>query len=224
MQVKAAVFIDAENHADLHVPDLMQQLGHLQVIERHAYADWRNRRLDRLAEQLEQAEFEMHHTWSGRRPGMQKNKADNHVARGISRTLSRQPEIKMVVIVSGDGFFIAIAQELRKQGKQVVIAADPYRVSHALRRTADGYLPVGKQARWIQSLERLERANQYLTFSFVVKNLGIKPDNLSQLINSGNVIQKEISRPRRGVRRELFLNYQAPIVQAVRKGGVINPR
>jgi len=218
MQLTAAVFIDAENHADLNVPELIQQLGHLQVIERHAYADWRNRRLDSLAEQLEQTGFEMHHTWSGRRPGMQKDKTDSHVARGIFLTLSRHPEINTVIIVSGDGFFTSVARRLRKRGKQVIIAADPYRVNQALRHTADGYLPVGKQARWIQSLERLERASQYLTFGFVVQNLGIRPDNLSQLINSGSIIQKEVWRPHRGVRQELLLNHQAPIVQAVRKG------
>ena len=36
---KAAVFMDAENHADLHVSALMRRLERFEVVEWHAYAD-----------------------------------------------------------------------------------------------------------------------------------------------------------------------------------------
>jgi len=207
--------VDAENHADLHISALMQRLERFDIVERHAYADWRNWRLDRLAEQLEDADFEMHHAWSGHRPGAHKDRADDHIARAISRVHSEHPEIEAFVIVSGDEFFTQIAQALGQQGKRVIVAADPLRVSKTLRSAAGEYVPVGELVHWIQWLDCLERASRYLTFHFAVQKLGIEPSCLAKLIRRGEIIQKEIERPQRGIRREIWLNRQSPVVQAV---------
>ncbi|GAB4534986.1 MAG: hypothetical protein Kow0063_18700 [Anaerolineae bacterium] len=140
-QPKAAVFIDAENHADLQVSALLRQLGRFDVVERHAYADWRNRGLDRLSERLSYAGFHLHHTWSGCNPGAHKDTADGHMAQGIWQVVSRRPEIAVIVIVSGDGYFTHITRELRRLGKSVIVAADSGRANHALRGLASQYLP-----------------------------------------------------------------------------------
>ncbi len=213
--LKAAVFVDAENHPDLDVSALIKRLRQFDIVERHACADWRNRRLDRLAEQLEGADFEMYHTWSGHRPGVYKNKADSHMARNISQVLAGRPEIQVIIIVSGDEFFTHVARKLRQQGKRIIVAADPLRASKTLRNTANEYLAVGKLARWIQWLDHLERANRYLTFRFVVRKLGIESTSLAKLIRRGQVIQKEVKCPQRGTRREIYLNRQSLVVQTV---------
>ncbi|MDY6877550.1 MAG: NYN domain-containing protein [Chloroflexota bacterium] len=212
---KAAMFVDAENHADLHVSALLQRLSQFDIVERHAYADWRNRCLDRLAEQLEHTGFAMHHTWSGHSCGAQKNKADGQMERDIVQVVSRCPEIETVVIVSGDAFFIRVAYQLRQQGRRVIVAADPLRASKALRSAADEYLPVGELERWIQGLVRLEQASRYLTFRFVVQQLEAEPSGLARLIRKGLVVQEKVWRPQRGTRPEIRLNRQAPVVQAV---------
>jgi hypothetical protein len=212
---RVAILVDAENHADLHISSLMQRLERFDIVERHAYADWRDWRLDRLAEQLEDADFEMHHTWSGHCPGVHKDRADDHIARAISRVLSKRSEIEAIVIISGDKFFAQVAKKFKQQGKQVIVAADPLRVSNTLCSVADEYLPVGKLARWIRWLDRLEQVSRYLTFRFAVQRLGIEPACLAKLIRRGEVIQKEIERPQRGIRREIWLNRQSPVVQAV---------
>lgn len=151
---KAAVFVDAENHADLRVFKLMRQLSWFAVLERHAYADWRNRRLDRLAEDLVDYEFQLHHTWSGRFLGARKDTADGYMAQGIWRVVSRRPEIATLVIVSGDGFFVDVTRELRQLGKSVLVAAYSGRVNKELRSLASQYLPLGEVGCWFP--------NQYL--------------------------------------------------------------
>ena len=212
---EAAVFVDAENHADLRVSALMQRMGRFDIVERHAYADWRNQRLDCLAEQLEHAGFEMHHTWSGHRCGAQKNKADGQMGRDIVRVVLRRPEIEAVIIVSGDTFFTRVARQLRQQGKRVIVAADPLRASKCLRSVVDEYLPLGDLARWVQGLDRLERTNGYLTFRFAAQKLKMGSSGLAELIRKGLVIQESVWRPQRGARREIRLNRQFPAVQTV---------
>lgn len=212
---QAAVFIDAENHPDLDVSALMQQLKFLNVVEQRAYADWRRRRLDRVAEQLSAAGFEMHYTRSGHHPGDQKDTADGFMERDILRVLSSHSEITVVVIVSGDKFFSRLVYLLRQQGRQVIVAADPHRIGKALYRAADRYLPLGNLAQRIRALDRLERSNRYLTFSFTVQRLGIEKQDLARLLGEGLLIQKVVSRPGRGDRPEISLNRQALIVRAI---------
>ena len=212
---KAAVFVDAENHADLHVSALMRRLGRFDIVERHAYADWRNRCLDRLFRSLEREDFEIHHTWSGRRPGAHKNTADGYMAQGVLHVLSRRPEIEVVVIVSGDAFFADVARQIRRRGKRVIVAAAPLRTSKDLRSVADEYLLLGELERSIWRLDHLERASRYLTFCFVIQKLGIEPSDLADLIRKDLVIQEEVLRAGRGARPEIRLNRQAYAVQAV---------
>ncbi|HEY68079.1 MAG TPA: NYN domain-containing protein [Thermoflexia bacterium] len=212
---KAAVFVDAENHADLDVSALMRQLRQFDVVERHAYADWRNQCLDHLSKRLNRRGFRMHHVWSGPRPGARKDTADSHMARGIAEVLSRRPEIEVVVIVSGDAFFAGVARQLREQGKQVVVASAPLRTSKELRSVADEYLLLGRLERSIWALDRLERASKYVTFRFAVRELGIRPFDLAELVRKGLVMQKEVSHPERGTRPEIYLNREAYAVQTV---------
>jgi hypothetical protein len=212
---KAAVFVDAENNADLNVCALVQGLRRFDILERHAYADRRNRHLDRLFSSLERQGFKVHHVWTGPRPGTRKNTADGYMARGIVWVLSRQSEIEVVVIVSGDIFFADLARRLRKEGKKVIVAAAPLRTSRKLRIMADEYLLLGKLERSIKRLYRLERTSSYMTFGFAVRKLGISPSDLADLIRRGLVIQKDVRRPGRGTRPEIYLNQRAYAVQTV---------
>lgn len=212
---KAIVFVDSENHPDLHVSGLMQRLRHFDIMERHAYADWRNRHLDPLSRSLVREGFEMCHTWSGRRPGTQKNTADSYLARGIMQVLAQRLGIEVVVIVSGDAFFTHITRQLQWQGKRVIVAADPFRVSRELRNVADEYLPLGQLAHWVQGLDHLERTSRYLTFRFVTQKLKIGSSELAEMIGKELVIQKKVWRPQRGTRREICLNRQAYAVETV---------
>jgi hypothetical protein len=221
---KAAIFVDAENHPDVRVPRLMQLLRVLDIVERHAFADWRKRSLDPLSQSLACQGFEMHHAWSGRHPGSQKNTADGHMAHGIMQVLARRPEIQTVVVVSGDAFFAQVTRQLQCRGKQVVVAADPFRVSKELCSVADEYLPVGRWAQWVRGLDHLERTNEFLTFGFVVQRSKITPEYLKKMLKKGLLIQKEVFRPYRGIGREISLNRHARIVEAVLgAAGCINP-
>lgn len=210
---KAGVFVDAENHPDLQVSVLMKLLGAYGVVEQHAYADWRNRRLGSLTCSLAREGFEMHHVWSGYRLGTRKNTADGYMARHIMQVLTRCPEIDTVIIVSGDAFFVNLAHHLRREARRVIVAADPFRVSRELCDVADEYLPLGRLARWIRRLDRLERSSKYLTFCFVAQKLKIGPSDLAEMIDRGLIIQKQVWRPQRGNRRELCLNRHACAVQ-----------
>jgi signal recognition particle subunit SEC65 len=212
---KAAVFHDAENHADLCPSSVMSYLDPYDVVERHAYADWRNPCLSSLAERLREADFDMHHASSGRHPGAWKNTADGYMAVGIRRVLDRRSEITVIVIISGDEYFADIARELRQLGKEVIVASDPRRTSKALLRVASRYLPLGDWAHCIWTLHRLEETSDYVTFRYAVQRRALVPSDLAQLIRQGLVIQEVVNRPQRGVRREIRLNRRAHPVRAV---------
>jgi hypothetical protein len=212
---KAAVFVDAENHADLDVSLLIQKLGRFDLAERHAYADWRNRCLDRLFRSLKRAGFEVHHTWSGSRIGAHKDTADGHMAHGIRHAIRSCPSIEVIVIVSGDDFFTGVARQIREQGKRVIVAAATLRTSRELRSVADEYWLLGKLERSIWALNHLEQMSRYLTFRSVVQRSGIRPPDLAELIQKGLVIQEQVPRSGRGTRREIHLNRQAYPVQTV---------
>ena len=211
---RTAVFIDAENQPDLILGTLMQLLNQLDVVERHVYADWRNHRLDHLVEKLYDLGFELHYTWSGPKLGDRKNEADQQMAKGIQRVVERDPHIETIVIISGDHFFTRTVQRLRQSGKYVIVAAIPRRVSKTLCNAADRYLPLGKVARWIQSLDQAENTSQYMTFRFAVQKSGVRPFNLEALIQQGIVIQERRTNPQWGERREIYLNREAYAVQA----------
>jgi uncharacterized LabA/DUF88 family protein len=211
---QAALFVDAENHPDLQVSALMKQLGPYNVLERHAYADWRNRCLGSLARSLTREGFEMHHVWSGFRLGAQKNTADGYMAWHIMQVLTRRSEIDTVIIVSGDAFFANLADNLHRGARRVIVAADPFRMSKELRDMADEYLPLGQLAHWIRGLDRLERSSRHLTFRFVTQELKIGSLDLTDMIHRGLIIQKSVWRPQRGNRNELSLNRQVYAVQA----------
>ena len=146
---KAAIFVEVENQTDLRVSELMQRLWEYDIVERQAYADWRNRRLDGLAKQLVDADFQLYHARSGRYIGARKDTADGYMVRGIERVIAPRPEISVIVIVSGDGYFTPITRELRQQGKAVIVAADPNRANHGLRSQASRYLPLGEAGSWV---------------------------------------------------------------------------
>lgn len=205
---KAVVSIDAENQTGLDIERLLRQLLELDIVERRAYADWRNPCLHRLQRDLERAGFTTEQTCSDHRPRARKNTADGYMERGIRDMLRRCPDIEVVVIVSGDAYFVPIACQLRRQGITVIVAADPGHVSLDLLRVADRYLPLGRLVQPIVKLASLEQGNRYLTFSHAVQ-AGIKPADLAKMIHKRLVIQENVWRSHRGVRPEIRINRQA---------------
>jgi len=215
MPGQAAAFVDAENHMDLDVAVLMRRLSGLDIAERHAYADWRDWRLSRLAEHLGREGFDMHHTWSGDCAGAHKNRADHQMSQDIMRVLERRPEIQVSVLVSGDAFFVPTVQQLRDRGRRVMMVADPFRTSEELRGLADAYLPIGRLERWVRGLDYLERTSKYLTFRFALQKLDVGRFALAEMIRRGLVVQENVHRPQRGTRPEIRLNRESVLVQAV---------
>lgn len=207
---KAAIFVDAENQTDLCVSALMRQFARLDVGVRRAYADWRNAGLDSLAAQLEAEGFDMHHVTSGPRVGEKKDIADGALARGIRQVIANQAGIEVVIIVSGDAFFIPLVSWLQRKRKQVIVAADPYRACRQLCLAADCYLDLRAWAPWVQELDRLERTSKYLTFRYVVRRLSIQSSLLGEMIDRKLVLQ---DAPRPQAVRTLRLNRQAPVVK-----------
>ncbi len=211
---KALLAVDAENHTDLDVEALLSRLADVNIVERHAYADLRNPYLRRLLCQLKSAGFQIHHAWSGNRPGALKNTADGHMARGIGDLLAAHPDIETVIIVSGDNFFAAIASELAREGKHVIVASNPGRIGKELHAAAHRYIPLGNLAHQITQLYRLERSNRYLTFGFAQRRMGITAEDLDRLIEAGLVIRERVRRPKGGFQTRVYLNHQSHVVQA----------
>jgi len=210
---KAAVFVDAENQTELDIANLLQSLAPLEVVEKHAYADWRNCRLTFNAQALDQHGFKLHHVPSGEVLGAQKDKADQYMARAVRALLRQHPEIKVVILVTGDHYFTSLVRELQRWGKQVYIAATPMSMSKELYAAAQNYIPLGRMAAWIRQLNKLEKRSRYLTFKYTVQKSKLSPDALQRLINCG-VLQKH--RDSGGSFREiLVLNRQAHAVRVV---------
>lgn len=214
-QATAAVFVDAENQRDLDTWRLARYLACYDTVEKHAFADWRNPRLDPIARKLEQQGFELHYARSGERLGAIKNTADGTMARGVRRVRDLRPDIPVFVLVSGDSFFVGLAAELKNYGKWVTVVADPLRTSNELIATADEYLPVGKTARSIEMLYRLEKTSPYLTFQFAMERLGMQNSDLKRMIERQYLFEGFVSRSPHGSRHEIWLNRRSSVVQSV---------
>jgi hypothetical protein len=184
---KAAVFVDAENQTSFSSDTLLRALAHLDLVEKHAFADWRDRRLERNGNELHGQGFQLHHVPSGKTVGEEKNKADQCMARYIRTFLRRRPDIKVVVLVTGDHYFTGIVRELQQQNIRVIIGASPMSVSKNLCLAADQYLPLGELASWIKTLDNLERHNRCLTSSGTLAVSGLSPNTLQWLQKVGVV-------------------------------------
>ena len=214
-QTQALVAVDAENQSDLDVDDLLQRLSGYEIVEKHAFADWRNPSTEPVSRQLEPADFEMHHVRSGCRPGTRKNTADGHMARIVSKVLRYRPSIPVVVLVTGDIYFVRLARRLRRQGKVVIAVADPLRMSTDLAEAVDQYIPIGKIARSLKALHWLQCSSEYITFNYAVTKLGLRRAELSSLIKKDYVLQDYTEQPGRGIKREIWLNPQSWVVRSV---------
>ncbi len=139
---KGAIFIDSENQPDLNLAELLERLP-CEIIIKYAYADWRNRRLNRLAGDLETQGFKMYHFSSGSFLGSEKDKADHYMAEGIEQALQEQSDIVMFIIVSGDRYFAEVVKMLKSQCKRVIVAANHSRTSKQLQKSANVYYPLG---------------------------------------------------------------------------------
>jgi hypothetical protein len=187
---KAAVFVDVENQACFSPRALLQLLAHLDTVERHAFADWRNHRLARIGQQLDGCDFQLHHTPSGETLGMEKDKADEYMDRAARALLERRRDIEVVVLVSGDHYFVDLIHELHDRGVRVIVAASPMSVSKELCSVAYHYLPLGEVASWIKALDDLERFDSILTFRAVLQKSSLSLQALQWLMKAGLVDER----------------------------------
>ena len=211
---KAAIFVDAENQTERVVIALLQSLAHLNIVECHAFADWRNPRLTLIRQELERYGFQSHAVYSGERPGEQKDQADQAMACAVRALLWRRPEVEVIVLVTGDHYFVSLVKELQRRGKTVYVAASPMSVAQELYALAQQYLPLGQLAGWIRDLDVLEQRSRRLTLHFATQRSSISAENLERLIKCG-ILQKKQCPTRNGFEERIFLNRQARQVQMV---------
>lgn len=214
---KAAVFVDAENQTHLSYDNLMQDLAYLQLVEKHAFADWRDQRLEGIADELHRHKFDLHHIPSGETVGAEKDKSDRQMANHIKCVLSRRHDIGVVVLITGDHYFSQIAQDLRQKGIQVIVVASPMSVSKKLCSVAQQYLPIGEMASWIKALDDLERRNRCLIDSRALRKSGIPSHALRWLVDKGLVDQRYQENASESM-RGFSLNRRAHPVRMVLKG------
>ncbi|MBN1814684.1 MAG: NYN domain-containing protein [Anaerolineae bacterium] len=214
-RLKASVYIDVNNQPDLDLGDLLQRLECYEIVEKQAFADYRNTRLKPQTRELGKRGFKVHHVPGGNSPGAMKNTAGEYVNRGAVKSPNQRHDVSVAVIVSGDASFCPLVRQLHREGKYVIVAAQPRRMSKKLMYEADEYLATGELARTLEELDRLERANRYVTFSFAADQLNICTRDLSWLIEREYLLQDCITKPQRGTRPEIWLNRQSRVVQRV---------
>jgi hypothetical protein len=207
-----AIFIDAENQADVQPSALIQFFEQrFQVAAKTAYADFSRSSMQRMAGKLAAAGIDMVHT---AKPVRTKRSNDNVADYGMVRQIwatyrQRGSQISAFVVVSGDHSFLGTVIGLKEVGKTVIVAASPGRIGPWLREEADRFIPLvgGKpeipsevsNGQLIHLLLALEGNHYYLTFGLVAR----------QALNGKH--RKETARRRLFEQLEAFVDDQVLI-------------
>ncbi|MDX1906437.1 MAG: NYN domain-containing protein [Bacteroidia bacterium] len=103
-----------------------------EICVKKAYADWSKDIFNQYQHKLMEQGFELVHLPSTTNQG--KNGADVRLAVDVMDYMEQFPEIKTVVIGSGDTDFIPLIQRLRSRGKHVLIIGFEHSVGHLVKR------------------------------------------------------------------------------------------
>lgn len=194
---KVVVFIDVANAQGMDFGRVMARARELgRVEEARADGDFRQHHLDGLALELYAMGVEMVHcpSWpnggyKGNGTPRRKRSDDRLLEKGVRDLLVRRHSISTYLLVTADADIIPTCQSLREQEKRVLLIYNPLngRLGHVLPtcgfqmekgplRQADTSQPEGERngglSRIIRELDRLETGSRYLTFSYVLANLG----------------------------------------------------
>ena len=135
---RVAIFWDLQNikATEKQIQCLMMfayAKGH--VVLEQAYADWgkENQKLANLLFDL----LDCIHVPSSKD---KKNRADYELIKHCRQRVLNNPDISTVILLSGDGDFASLVNELKAKGKKViVIAHSDKRTNHKLKESADEF-------------------------------------------------------------------------------------
>jgi len=103
---------------------------------KRAYAHWR-REQAQWEEVFDDLEFECINTPSSKR---KKNNADHKLIAHCRQQILPRPDIKTVILLSGDGDFKGLVRDLQSKGKEVIVIAQCLKkTSRKLRQAADEF-------------------------------------------------------------------------------------
>lgn len=152
LQEQAALLIDTANCRNVdftQLLDLARKGGELAVTR--AYGNFANSRdLSEAAQQLFLLGVQLIHcpAWPNGSGGM-KSTADEVLMRDTHTLLFTEQSLSRFVIASGDGHFIPLVCEIKRQGRKAIVMANRQQISDMLKQAADEYVPLAPMASFI---------------------------------------------------------------------------
>jgi len=129
--------LDSESNITF-IPELIATLESRfgKVAFRKAYADWSNAKLRKAATELQRNGVEMQHVVRGQN----KNLTESLLALQAMYTVAVYPNLTGVVIVSGDGDYLALVNQLKTRGLSVIGVGADGNANSSWSRNCDEYL------------------------------------------------------------------------------------
>jgi hypothetical protein len=130
--------IDTANISPYGLERLLEMAPTLgRIVVAHAFSDWKRDDMGDLAILLFRAGFRLIHCPSWPSGGVMKSVTDDVMAQDLRDQLEVNEDVEVYVLATGDRNFIAVANALKRHGKQVYVAAEERSLSRELGSLAD---------------------------------------------------------------------------------------
>ncbi|MCX7894645.1 MAG: NYN domain-containing protein [Thermoanaerobaculum sp.] len=168
------------------------------IVVQKAYANWADPRLSILKADVTELGIEPVQVFGFGRDGI-KNAADIQLAIDAMDLVHHQPAVDVIVIVSGDGIFAALARKLREHGRKVLGCAYRSAAHHTFQAICDVFVSIDEPPEHTAETRGLP--------SQEVKAPGLSdPRNLRLAKNISRAIQLTVETVQ-GKIREILLGY-----------------
>jgi hypothetical protein len=152
LQDQVALLIDTANCRNVNFTQLLElarRRGELVVMR--AYGNFANSRdLSEAAQQLFLLGVQLIHcpAWPNG-SGEMKCTADEVLMREAQTLLFTEQRLSRFIIASGDGHFIPLVCEIKRQGRKAIVMANRQQTSDMLKQAADEYVPLSPVAAFV---------------------------------------------------------------------------
>ncbi len=121
------------------------------VVRKEVYSDWRRESSEELTEKLYCEGFKAISVPSYKN---KPNRTDRELIQDCRKLILNRPDIKTVILLSNDGDFTALVNQLKGKGKTViVITHDPAKTNRRLTAAASEYRCFSQIEQWFSSLK-----------------------------------------------------------------------
>jgi uncharacterized LabA/DUF88 family protein len=142
-RTKTGMFIDTANCRNVDIEQMLRLARRYGAVEvAHAYGNYGWSDLRDVAQQLFLLGVRLIHCPAWHNGSELKSIADETMMSDALSMLDGKSRIRRFILCTGDGHYLPVVCAIKKRGGQVIIMADPARISHVLQDAADKFIPL----------------------------------------------------------------------------------